>query len=351
MKIDDIAKIANVSRSAVSLALNGKNGVSQKTRDKILKIAQENGYIPRSIVKADQYVQANSKILRFVACTNVGIVTEQYESLPFFMELMSNVEEHIGANGYSLMVSSVKVEDLHETLSKLEQEQRSAGIILLGTNLTPDQIDIVSNIQPNLVVMDTCFETMDINFVVMNNIYGAYQAAKHLIELGHSNIGYVESTTRMYNFDMRKNGFLQAISEAGLKIADKNIFTMSPTVISSQETFKDKLKNRLNNLPTALFCECDYMAISTIKSLTEIGIRVPHDISIVGFDNIFESQVITPELTTIHVKKDTIASIAVEKLIRQIENHDFDKVKTVVNTELVVRKSSMQLTKKENVLN
>jgi DNA-binding LacI/PurR family transcriptional regulator len=339
MKIDDIAKLANVSKSAVSLALNGKNGVSQKTREKVLRIAQEHGYIPRPIIKADQYVQPNTKLLRFLACTNEGIVTEQYETLPFFMELIHNLDKHTGSSGYSLLVSSINIESLEEEIARLEQEQKSAGILLLGTNLTPEQIDVVADIQPNLVVLDTCFETLNVNFVVMNNLYGAYQAGQHLIELGHHQIGYVGSNTRMYNFDMRKKGFLQALTENGLKIADSDEFSVSPTVISSQDAFKDKIKKRLHNLPTALFCEADYMAISVIKSLTELGVKVPEDISIIGFDNIFESQVITPELTTIHVKKDRISLIAVEKLIKQIENNDEDKIKMFVDTELIERNS------------
>ncbi|OLS39066.1 LacI family DNA-binding transcriptional regulator [Bacillus sp. MRMR6] len=339
MKIDDIAKLANVSKSAVSLALNGKNGVSQKTRDKILKIAEEHGYIPRPIIKAEQYFQTNTKILRFIAVTNAGIVTEQFESLPFFMELIKNIDNQTGSSGYSLMVSPINIESLEEEITRLENEQKSAGILLLGTNLTADQINIIAGIQPNLVVLDTCFETLDANFVVMNNAFGAYQAGQYLMDLGHREIGYVESNIRMYNFNMRKKGFVQALTERNLTIKNNHYFSISPTTISPQEAFTDKIKKSLDNLPTALFCETDYMAISVIKSFTELGIKVPVDISIIGFDNIFESRVITPELTTIHVKKDKIASLAVEKLIRQIETNDEDKIKLLIDTEIIERNS------------
>ncbi|MFJ5760873.1 LacI family DNA-binding transcriptional regulator [Neobacillus sp. NPDC093182] len=345
MKIDEIAKLANVSKSAVSLALNGKNGVSQKTREKILKIAEEHGYIPRPIIKAEQYFQTNSntKILRFVAVTNAGIVSEEFESLPFFMELIKYIDTQSGSSGYSLMVSSISIECLQEEISRLENEQKSAGILLLGTNLTPEQIKIIADIQPNLVVLDTCFETIDANFVVMNNLFGAYQAGQYLLKLGHKKIGYVESEIRMYNFDMRKKGFIQALTESNLRIDESNYFSISPTTIAPQEAFTEKLKNRMDHLPTALFCETDYMAISVIKSLTELGIKVPDEISIIGFDNIFESRVITPELTTIHVKKDKIALLSVEKLIRLIENNDEDKIKLLVDTELIVRNSCLEL--------
>ncbi|MCP3763704.1 LacI family DNA-binding transcriptional regulator [Domibacillus sp. A3M-37] len=339
MKINDIAKLANVSKSAVSLALNGKNGVSEKTRQKVLQIAKENGYVPRPIVRADEISGQNTKAFRFIACTNEGIVTEQYESLPFFMELINSLDRHTDAAGYSLMVSSVKAENLFEEINRLEDEQKSAGILLLGTNLTAEQIKLVANIHPNLVVLDTCYGMLDVNFVVMNNMHGAYKAGEYLIEQGHTRIGYCSSESRMYNFDMRKKGFFTAMDEHQISVADEHIFVMSPTLIQSTPEFQTQIQELKENLPTALFCECDYMAISVIKSLTELGLRVPHDISVIGFDNILESQVITPELTTIHVKKDRIALLAVEKLLREINQFETDKLKIFVDTELIERKS------------
>ncbi|MFB6469017.1 LacI family DNA-binding transcriptional regulator [Cytobacillus sp. Hz8] len=338
MKIEDIAKIAEVSTSAVSLALNGKKGVSEKTRTKILKIARENGYISKSSNKKEAS-NIDTRILRFIACTNAGIVNQQYQALPFFMELMKNIDKYTITSGYSLTVSSVDITNLREEIIKIEQEQKSAGILLLGTNLTADQIKIFAEIQPNLVVLDTCYDTLNVNFVLMNNIFGAYQAGKHLYELGHKNIGYVASDVRMYNFDMRKKGFLQAISEQGLKISENNFYTISPTEVTSQESFKEKILKNLEHLPTAFFCECDYMAISVIKSLQELGLKVPEQVSVIGFDNILESQVITPELDTINVKKDKIALFAVEKLVKQIENNESEKIKLFIDTELIKRKS------------
>jgi DNA-binding LacI/PurR family transcriptional regulator len=305
----------------------------------VLQIAKENGYIPRSIVKVEEITGKNTKSFRFIACTNEGIVTEQYESLPFFMELINSLDRHTGAAGYSLMVSSVNAESLFEEITRLEDEQRSAGILLLGTNLTAGQIKMVADIHPNLVVLDTCYGMLDVNFVVMNNMHGAYKAGQYLIEQGHTRIGYCSSESRMYNFDMRKKGFFTAMDEHQISIADEHIFMMSPTLIQSSDKLQKQIQKLRENLPTALFCECDYMAISVIKSLTELGVRVPHDISVIGFDNIIESQVITPELTTIHVKKERIAMLAVEKLLRDIVEPETDKLKIFVDTELIERKS------------
>jgi DNA-binding LacI/PurR family transcriptional regulator len=336
--MEDIAKLANVSKSAVSLALSGKTGISEETRVKILKIVKESGYLPRAMIKADK-VYGLTKTLRFVACTNSGIVLEQYYKQPFFMELIHDIEEQCRARGYSLFFSSIQTDHLEDAITAMETEHESNGIILLGTNLTQAEIQLIAKKQPNLVVLDTCLETLNANFIVMNNVMGAYQAGRYLLDLGHRRIGYVQSNSRMYNFDSRKKGFLQALAEEQLTVEDAHYFSVVPTVVSSQEEFKNGIAELKGQLPTALFCECDYIGISVIKSLTELGIRVPHDISIVGFDNIQESTIITPELTTVHVEKSKIAELAVTKLLDMVENGDTVKIKSFIDTQLVVRSS------------
>ncbi|WP_026326836.1 LacI family DNA-binding transcriptional regulator [Paenibacillus ginsengihumi] len=338
MRMEDIARLANVSKSAVSLALSGKPGVSESTRAKILNIVKDNGYIPRTMLKASQ-AEAGARILRFVACTNSGIVLEQYDKQPFFAELIHDIEEQCRSRGYSLLFSSVPVERFEETLLAMERERESSGMILLGTNLAPQHIESIAGQHDRLVVLDTCCETLNANFIVMNNVMGAHQAGRYLLELGHRQIGYVQSDFRMYNFDARKQGFRQALAQAGLSLDERHVFTVSPTTVAAQQTFQQNIAALEGRLPTALFCECDYIAISVIKSLAELSIRVPEDISVVGFDNIRESTVISPELTTVHVEKSAIAELAVTKLLDSIAHRKAVKVKSFIDTQLVVRNS------------
>lgn len=268
MKMDDIARMANVSKSAVSIALSGKNGISAETRSRILKIVKDTGYLPRSMVKADQ-VYGVTKALRFVAFTNSGIVLEQYYKQPFFLELIHFIEEQCRLSGYSLLFSSVSMHHFDKEISKVADENNSAGIILLGTNLSRDQIIKASKIHPNTIVLDANYENLDVNFIVMNNVLGAYQAAAHIHSLGHKEIGYVQSNSGMFNFDSRRHGFNTALKEHGIKLDPRNIFTAHPTLLNAQEEFKEQWVKRTEvnkPLPTALFCECDYLAISTIKS-------------------------------------------------------------------------------------
>ncbi|GIO16245.1 LacI family transcriptional regulator [Cohnella xylanilytica] len=343
MKIEDIAKLANVSKSAVSLALNGKPGVSSETRDRILKIVQDTGYIQRSQLHAQQVFRGN-KFLRLAALTNSGIVLDEYEKQPFFTELIRHIEDQCSSYGYSLLFSSIQGDQLAGEIGRLAADYEASGLILLGTNLTREQVSLVSGHVRNLVVLDTCYESLAADFVVMNNFMGGYQAASHLIGLGHRDIGYVQSKSRMYNFDARRRGFDAALEEHGLSVRKEHLFTLAPTVVSSQEEFVQGWTRLGDSRPTALFCECDYMAISVIKSAHELGVRVPDELSVVGFDDIAEAEVITPELTTIHVEKEKIAALAVERLVRLAENEGSPlHLKTLVDTTLVERKSTRAL--------
>lgn len=343
LKLEDIAKLANVSKSAVSLALNNKPGISNETREKILEIVRNVGYIPRTMIRAEQ-VYTSTKTIQFIACVNSGIVLDQYEKQPFFSELIHSLGEFSRIYGYSLLFSPIRYEQIDQDIEHLKYDRSSRGIILLGTNMGIDQINSISEINPNVVVIDTLFETLPLNFVVMNNLMGSYQAAEYLIRLGHKKIGYVESSTRMHNFDARKKGFFHYTRDHGLQIEKENIFSIVPTTVQSQEDFKSVIKSRVSSsLPTALFCECDYIAISVIKSLRELGIRVPEDISVMGFDNIHEATVITPELSTIHVAKGAMAKVAIEMLIEMDENTEGEKRKVLVDTKLIERDSCSHL--------
>ncbi|TBL74535.1 LacI family DNA-binding transcriptional regulator [Paenibacillus thalictri] len=337
MKMEDIARLAGVSKSAVSIALSGKPGIGAETREKIMQIAKEAGYVPRPTAKPGQ-VQGHT--LRFVACTNSGIVLEQYDKQPFFMELIHDIEESSRARGYSLLFSSISTNDFEAALEDLEEGHEASGLILLGTNLTAPQIRHVAGRQPYLVVLDTCYETLPVHFIVMNNMMGAYQAARHLLDLGHRRVGYVQSHTRMYNFDSRKKGFITALKEESISLDGELLFEASPTVVSAQQELKERFAALGDRMPTALFCECDYIAISVIKTLAELGFRVPDDVSVVGFDNIREATIVSPELTTVHVEKTKIAELAVATLIDMIEDGDSIKRKSIIDTKLVVRSSS-----------
>ncbi|MBP1906518.1 LacI family transcriptional regulator [Paenibacillus turicensis] len=360
MKIDDIARLAGVSKSAVSLALNNKAGVSEATRQHILEISRQNGYIPRTF-KSNKVAPKNNTLIRFIACKNVDIVTEHYESQPFFNELIHHLMSYAGEQGHTLVISSVSVQNLNKEIETLESEQSSAGILLLGTNLTADMIESVLSVHKNVVVMDTCLEQVDASIVGINNYLGGYQAGRFLLGQGYKSIGYVQSDVRIVNFIKRKQGFEAALKEGGLQLEDKLTYYMNPMSVVSQPSFKAEIEqikanSKAEQLPEAIFCENDYMAISAIKTFQELGIKVPEEVAVMGFDNIFEAEIISPELTTIQVKKDVMAKTAMDVLLQKVNHADAShrsnqaepshvindgiNVQVYVNTEVIVRKST-----------
>lgn len=335
MKIEDIARLANVSKSAVSLAINGKPGVSPETRQRILNIVEEHDYVPlRNVTNRSK----KKRTIRFIACKSPDLITDQYQSLPFFNELISYLSSGINNYPYDLVISTFDENTFLKELNEAEQEQKSEGIILLGTNLNKKQICLIHNHYENLVILDTHHPDINANFISINNFLGGYLAADYLIEQGHEKIGYVKGVPTITNFQERKHGFLSRLQEASLTILDHFIFELSAMEIQNGDEIIKTFEG-LEEYPTAIFCENDYMAISLMKSLKNIGIIVPDQVSIVGFDDIRESLVINPELTTLQVNKKEMA-IQTLDLLDQLINKTSATKHIQVNTSLVEREST-----------
>lgn len=356
MKMEDIARMANVSKAAVSLAFNGKPGIGQETRDRILQIAAEAGYTPKiraAGARKEEEEQGEgtnygsgeagqSASFVFLVVTNSGIVLEEYYQQPFFQELIQCIEERCRQKGYRLFFSKVDIESFEEEIHKDGGASRHQGVIVLGTNLSRKQIQYIHQHFTNVVVLDTCYEEMPVQFVGINNTMGAYQAGTFLCESGHTSVGYIASSVRIHNFEERERGFLSALAEYDIQVAPEHRLSVAPTILTSQEALKQQLTSILENgkaLPTAWFCECDYIALSAIKTMSELGIRVPQDTSIIGFDNIKESVIVSPELTTIHVDKERMAFLAVDMLSDWMQQELSVKTKIKVDTTFVERKS------------
>ncbi|WP_342471699.1 LacI family DNA-binding transcriptional regulator [Metasolibacillus sp. FSL H7-0170] len=338
MKIEDIAKLANVSKSAVSLALNGKKGISEKTRDKILRIADENGYMHKS--STSEKMKFSKLTVRFLVVTDTSFMQEQYEKKPFFSELIQSVQEQCAQFGCELTLSTMDLKSLLENKFEYTAADQD-GVILLGTNLTKEQILLIKNQFRKLVVLDSLVPELEVDFVVMNNRMGIFQAVQHLVDLGHKNVGYIKSEERIPNLDERQESFKQAVERYGLDNSFVK-YQLTSNHIGINRSFQkwiEKIQQE-GNAPTALLCENDYLAISTIKSLIDMGIRVPEQVSVIGFDNINESVVITPELTTIHVDKQQMAAMAVRRLNSLIREEEMS-IKVMVDTKLIFRKSTI----------
>jgi DNA-binding LacI/PurR family transcriptional regulator len=345
MKIEDIAKKLGISKSTVSLAINNKPGVGVDTRKKILEIVRNSGYIPRTMIKNDQKNIYN-KTIKFLVFINPE--KDYYESnisTSFFQQLINGMEKESAIYNYRLMFSSIRSNNFTETIKEVAKDEDYVGVVLLATNLGEEEVFFASKNIPNLVVVDNIYDLLHANFVVINNRIGSYNACLYLINLGHKNIGYVQSKIRITNFCLRKEGFLTAIKRNNLEIGKDNFYTVRNDIRLAQKDFTILLKNQSRPLPTALFCENDYMAIGVIKALQDYGKKIPDDISIIGFDNVPESIAVQPELTTVNVNKTKMGELSIRMLLSNINSEKDEKIylKQLLDTYPVERNSCKSL--------
>lgn len=335
LRMVDIAKKAGVSRSAVSLVLNGKPGVSEKTRKKVFQIIDEEGYKPlRKRKKGGLRRLANINLI--IISDEKGVISRNYRSLPFLDTLVSTLSKNVDGFGGQVQTDVLSLKNLKRDLKNLLSKVDVIDAIVLGTDLDDDGVRLLASKIPHVVFVDTLYENIVADFVTMDNFQGAYAAAKFILKKGYRNIGYAASNKLISNFLYRRRGFRAALHEEGVKITPEHVYGLNPVQLmpsSDLSFFKSK------ELPEAIFCEDDYMALRLIKEFTRKGLRVPEDVAVMGFDDIYESQIITPELTTIHVPIEQIVNQAIYQLESQAADKDWAPQRTLVSTKLVERDS------------
>lgn len=336
MKLSEIASKANVSKTTASLVLNGKPGVSDSKREEILKIMNESNYV--RLRHPNKSTNKSKLKIRFVAGTNDDVILTKFEQ-PFFNELISLLTSEASCKNLSLIMSIFPKETLFQSLKEIENEEKSAGIILLGTNLTSTQLLPLSTYFDNLIIIDTESSGVDCTTVTMNNYLGGYITTQYLLEMGHHNIGYIKGQPRINNFFDRRRGFKSALIENNINPNKLPIFHMKGMQFSqSDERHIESLLNFAKSV-TAIFCENDYMALNLIQSLQNNGISVPDDISVIGFDDIVESRFASPQLTTVHVPLREIATETIRLILNGITEPLTTRQQIFLNPKLVIRNS------------
>jgi LacI family transcriptional regulator, purine nucleotide synthesis repressor len=328
--MQDIAKIAGVSPGTVSNALNNRKGVGKDTKEKIIKIAEEMGYF-RNTKKSE------GKVIRLIKYKKNGHIVAD---TPFFSSLIEACEKECRKNGYELLISQIVYgEHTKEDVYKIINSNKSDGILLLATEMDESDFKYFDNVEIPIVVIDSYFKELNYDYVVINNIKGAYSATKYLIDKGHRNIGLLGSNIEIRNFKYRFEGYKNALDSFDLAFNENNNIYVDPTMDGAYSDFKIYLENNKGNLPTAIFALNDIIALGAIKAMNEVGINVPNDVSLVGFDDIPFASYSIPELTTVKVHTNTMGKTAVKRLIEAIENDIEVSVKIEIDTEFIERQS------------
>lgn len=333
LKAKDIAKKLSISPTAISFVLNNKPGVSEETRRKVLKVIEQMGYNTNIFSKS---ALTHNRNIRFIIYKKHGLVVSD---TPFFSALMEGIDREARSLGYNLIVTYI--DESKDNLMKILHIIKGTspdGIMLLATEMTKKDLKPFKKLNIPLLLLDSYFESENLDSVIINNIEGVYKATCYLAELRHIGIGYLHSSVRINNFDQRMAGFKKAINDKGLKLNKNFIFCLESTIDGSYKNMFKILENK-PQLPTALFADNDIIAFGAIKAMKEFGIRIPQDVSVIGFDDMPFCEMIDPPLTTVRVYKQRMGMIALKRLVERIDEAPAETIKIEVNTTFIERKS------------
>lgn len=309
-KLRDIATASGVSVAAASLALNGRDGVSDETRRRVVAAAESLGYVRR----ADRPRRPARGFLGFVI-----------EQLPFpvfadifYGEVVHGIDEEAHELGFSTGFTVVQGERPVEARAKVRQMlqgNRVRGLIVIGgSNLIDELVRELARQPVPLVLLDNYLLDLPLDGVEMDHKVGGYLATRHLIELGHREIGFIAGPAKYRTLGDRADGYRRALGDAGLPI-DPELIAV-PSGASGGKKGYHEMRDLLARprRPTAVFAVSDKAAFGAIDAVREAGLRLPADLSLVGFDDVHEASLLDPPLTTISVPKRLMGRLAVRVL-------------------------------------
>lgn len=336
LRAKDIAKKLGISATTVSLVLNNKPGVGKKTRERVLNEIETLGYETNIKLKT----LASLKNIRFILYKNHGLVVGD---TPFFSKLIENIEGEARKNGFNIIITYLnKKSDIEGYVKLFNQDDNTAGILLLATEMTECDVNSFNGMNLPLLILDNCFYNTDFNCVQIDNIEGVYKAVNHLADNGHTDIGYLHSSVYIYNFKQRYNSFREAVTSNGLDFNPEKVISLEPTIKGSYRDMKLYLEKG-HRLPKAFFADNDILAMGASRALKEFGYKLPEDVSVVGFDDMPYCVMMRPQLTSVRVNNASMGIVAVRRLADIINGRTDEPVKILIRTKLIKRNSVKEI--------
>lgn len=327
----DIAKKVGVSVVTVSNALAGRDGVSDALRSHICETAKQMGYKP-SNTKSNKKTAYDLKLEK-----NVGILTpERFVGYmgTFYWELTASVSNKLAEFDVYTIYECVTAKNEQECiLPKIITENKIDGIIVIG-QVHRQYIELLSKIDIPLIFVDFYDNRFEIDSVNSDSYYGGYIITDYLVKMGHRNIGFLGNVTATSSIHDRFLGYIKCIMENNLE------YRSEWTLDDRDES--GRIYDRIafpEEMPTAFVCNCDETAFRVIADLKSKGVRIPEDISIVGYDNYTVSNFCIPAITTIEVDIDKMASVSVEIMIKKLMDPTYTEGRRIISGRLLVKDS------------
>lgn len=326
--IKDIAKHAGVSVSTVSRVLNSKPDVNYETENRVKDTIKELGYSPNSVARG----------LVLKKTTVIGFVVPDLMN-PNFPDLARGIIERADYYGYSVIFFDTNHDNKVEKKAiKLLKSNQVDGIIVSFTEANQDElVKLKEENFPSVQIYRKSPKSI-LSTIAIDNVTSAYNAVKHLLELGHRKIGHITTGEATLSGLERLQGYHKAMAEAGVRIEEEWIQVCSHSV-EGGETAANRLFAADMGI-TALFSSHDLMAIGAYEAVFKRGMRIPEDISIVGHDDILIAGLVRPKLTTINTFKKHLGEAAVDLLIEEMQGGARVRREEIFQTELVLREST-----------
>ncbi|MBI5652630.1 MAG: LacI family DNA-binding transcriptional regulator [Chloroflexi bacterium] len=329
VSIKDIAKSAGVSHSTVSRALADSPLIAERTRARIHRLAQKRGYTPNAIARG--LVTQHTRAL--------GVVVTSIAD-PFVAEVVRGIEEIAADNGYRVFLGTSHDEPAREVnLVKALREWRVDGVIVASSRVGALYQPHLKEIGAPIVLINNQGQAgaRAIHSIAMDDSAGGELATRYLIEQGHRVIAYLGGPADRASHRDRLNGYKRALRVAKIAFDPARVQTGNGKVEAGERV--GELLARAK--PTAIFCYNDITAIGALHALKQRGVRVPQDISLVGYDDILLASYVDPPLTTIHQPKDEMGRTAMRMLLDLLNGDQVANVR--VTGKLIVRESTTTL--------
>ena len=325
-KINDVAKLAGVSPSTVSRTLSNRVFVKEETRKKVLDAARQLNYQPSMLAKG----------LREGKSSTIALLVPDISSL-FYPELMDAIEQLTSKSGYLLFLcSSHNSLEREKNTVKLLSTRGIDGMCCLSVC---DDIEHIIQLHETMgipVVMINRPSARQLNCVSVNNEKGGYQAVSYLLDRGHVRIAGIFGSLSHWHNRERFHGYQRALKEQNIFLPERYAV---PNVSSFEEAYLHTKKLLESDTPpTAFFASMDILTVGIYRAVSEAGLRIPDDISVIGFDNISLAAYMVPPLTTCRLPIEEIALASVSCLLQQIENGG-SSIFTLMDCQLIERSS------------
>jgi len=328
MNIREVAKLAGVSSATVSRVFSGAARVEPKTHRRVMQAAKKLGYVPNAYARTLSSGKSNTYGLILSDLTN-----------PFFPDLVKSFQQKAREFGYETLLADTDydLERMEDGIRRMV-EYKVDGVAIMTSEMSPSLIQLLRRRKIPMVFLDTGKPGPLVSNISLNYEQGVDLAIQHLTSLGHRRIALIQGPSALRSAVTRREAFLHAMRRHGIRPLTQHIQTSDHSVDGGRTAMLELMKT--SKWPTAVMCSNDLSAIGALQAAHSLGIRVPEELSIIGFDDIQMSSLVQPALTTVHVSRKEVASRAFTALYGMTQGGQVRGVQQVVPCELVVRDST-----------